>query len=311
MRETLPAVYNPIGMRLARMIGRPLVGNRIRGAWRLNRALARLILPCHPGEILAPTILGFPLYIDPRGGNVLETALYYDGIYEIGTIEVMRRVLRAGDVFIDAGANIGLLSLAASRLVGSRGRVLSFEPVAETYGILQRNIDVNAVANIKPFQMALGDAWETREIRLRPAIGRIGSFLADPKGSGGTERVEVAVLDDILEPERIAKCRMVKIDVEGWEYHVLQGGKGLLSGRDAPVLCVECSDVIPDSGHGPADVFGLIRSLNAYSLFRLRRGKESATRLVRIGDLGDLPHHDNVFCFLPHHMESLGPLDLV
>ena len=56
--------------------------------------------------------------------------------------------LRPGMVFYDLGANIGLFTLLAARLVGGTGKVFSFEPDSENATRLRRNIERNGFTNV-------------------------------------------------------------------------------------------------------------------------------------------------------------------
>ncbi len=70
-------------------------------------------------------------------------AVYVSGLYEPCTSSVLRVVLTEGKTCIDVGANIGLVSLLASRWVGPTGRVISFEPSGREFARLRQHIDLN------------------------------------------------------------------------------------------------------------------------------------------------------------------------
>src|SRR5271170_1217843 len=78
---------------------------------------------------------GINLELDPRTGDA-----YLRGELEVATQRVLAERLGPGMVFYDLGANIGLFSLLAARIVGAGGRVFSFEPDAEVARRLRRNI---------------------------------------------------------------------------------------------------------------------------------------------------------------------------
>jgi FkbM family methyltransferase len=65
--------------------------------------------------------------------------------------------LRTGDRYIDAGANIGQLTLAASKRVGATGEVIAIEPHPAIYRYLTGNLDLNRCGNVRSMQIALGD----------------------------------------------------------------------------------------------------------------------------------------------------------
>src|SRR6266699_2559349 len=83
--------------------------------------------------------------------------LIYCRHFEATEREFLNRFLRPGDTFVDVGANIGLFTLIAARLVGPQGRVLSFEPTPETFARLTKNVQTNRLENVSCQQLALSD----------------------------------------------------------------------------------------------------------------------------------------------------------
>ncbi|MEM7595960.1 MAG: FkbM family methyltransferase, partial [Cyanobacteria bacterium P01_A01_bin.83] len=69
----------------------------------------------------------------------------------------LENLLAPGQVFIDGGANYGIYTVVAAKLVGSSGKVFSFEPAVETHPILEKNIRINNLINTKAFQYGLSD----------------------------------------------------------------------------------------------------------------------------------------------------------
>lgn len=166
----------------------------------------------------------------------------YDG-FEISDLQFMQKILKHGDFFIDAGANIGLFSLFASKLVGKNGKVFSFEPTAITYKRFLENCALNNIENIQAENIGLSendgqlflnisenglDAWNTFASQ---------SHIQFRKG----ENVPVKKLDNYIKEKAIdfSKIKFIKIDVEGWEIPVIKGAKDLLLANDKIVLMVE------------------------------------------------------------------------
>jgi len=75
----------------------------------------------------------------------------------------LEEVLSQGKVFVDVGANFGVYTLVASRLVGATGKVIALEPTAQSFETLRQNIALNHFSNVRAFQVALtqssGKAW--------------------------------------------------------------------------------------------------------------------------------------------------------
>jgi len=134
----------------------------------------------------------------------------------------LERVLSPGKVFIDVGANFGVYTLIASKLVGELGRVFAFEPTAQSFAILRQNIALNYFSNVRAFQVALaqtrGKAW------LYHGWDPVGNSLGtDPLCGDKGEAVQTETLDNLLEENGVDRIDAIKVDVEGAEELVLRG----------------------------------------------------------------------------------------
>lgn len=156
------------------------------------------------------------------------------GDLERGTRLLIERLLSAGDTFVDVGANIGLHSLAAARVVGPSGRVVAIEPFAPTAKLLARSLSMNGYSDFaKVFEVAASDSAESASLYLGPMSGH-HSLIALSEDSEEVS-VQMRRLDDLLPaPETAA---LIKIDVEGAELAVLRGAKALI-GRSPEVALI-------------------------------------------------------------------------
>lgn len=151
----------------------------------------------------------------------MESAIWLSGVYEIGTTNFLRKVLREGDVFLDIGANCGAVTLIAASAI-AEGKIYAFEPGETIRSRLQANIDLNPslknIVKVVPFGLGLKTGkllyYEDKNYRGNGA-------LFDSQGIP----VDVLSLDDWASLEKIDKIDAIKIDVEGMEYDVMLGGK--------------------------------------------------------------------------------------
>lgn len=256
---------------------------------------SRISLPHLHGTMLCPTRAGFWICLSQDTGN----HVYHRGTYEEGTLDIIRRLLRPGDNFVDVGASIGLMSLTASVSVGERGKVLAFEPTARRYLQLKLAIEANQITNIFPFQLGLGSS--ARETTIHH--DRVSPSMVGKGSANHAEQVNVECLDTILEQQKISEIRMIKIDVEGFEFEVLEGAHKLLGSPNAPAICIE-HGVYNDNQHCP--LTRLLQLNERYNLYQLVRTKRdpSALRHIKSPNLARL--RDNVFCLLPEHCSKLG-----
>jgi len=284
--------------RWARRVSRVFMDNAVPGSRGLGRVVTDVVLPAPTGPEVVPSLFGFSLWVDPLQGGIIDAVLYRDGVYEIGTCDVARALLREGDVVVDAGAHIGWFTLAAATLVGERGRVVAFEPAADAFRILERNVALNGLRNVVAVPRALGAGPDARHLYHPLPADRALASLVEPARWAERETVTVVTLDASLASAGIDRVAMLKIDVEGWEADVLAGARSLLSREDGPAISVE----LDRSDPAGAEVFDMLRSVNRYRVFRRRRGKGSVSRFLEISRSVDLPERDNLYAFLPHHL---------
>jgi FkbM family methyltransferase len=176
---------------------------------------------------------GIWLEINPRTG---QNDLRGDAEAEIKAIVAKR--LREGMVFYDLGANIGVFTLLAARLVGPNGKVFSFEPDAWVASRLRKNVERNGFENVTIVEAGV---WsKSGAVNFVPADDAIspdhalGMFVAGKSGSAGTPR-ECVALDDFI--EKSAPPNLIKCDVEGAEVEVFAGGDKLLRTYRPWVIC--------------------------------------------------------------------------
>jgi len=161
------------------------------------------------------TILGSRMHIPP---DDLNPSLVSDR-YEPEVSNKISEILRPGMVFCDVGANIGIFTLFAARLVGPSGRVLAFEPVPANLEVLRQNVQLNRYANITIFEQAVSDRSGTAHLYLSGFCGCHSLLPAPESASGKTLTVQTIRLDQISIPSPID---LLKIDAEGAELSVLR-----------------------------------------------------------------------------------------
>jgi FkbM family methyltransferase len=142
------------------------------------------------------------------------------------------RFLKNGMVAVDVGANVGAFSLLASRLVGRDGKVLALEPVPENYRCLCRTLGLNRLANVAPFELAIGDTRGSLRLSLSDNPGGHSAVL-----DRGDQHIEVpmATLDEVCAEQELERLDFLKIDVEGFEPEVVRGARESLA-RFRPVI---------------------------------------------------------------------------
>lgn len=275
-----------------------------KGARQLRNGLTRFLAPSLVPPYTVCTRYGFNIIVTNTHDSI-DRSLYVQGIYEAGTLHIIKTCLRQGDIFLDVGANIGLMSLLGARQVKDTGVVYAFEPEPDTFNLLQQNIAINEVQNIRAMNFGLG-ARQGVEVIYRNCLDNRGmaSFVKSSVGAEGGVEVPVWTLDTFLAEEGIGSVRMMKIDVEGWELEVLKGAQVLLSQSEAPMLCVEYNSKVVRY----KEMYQFIMAINLYKAFILPHGNWCASRLAPLKTIDDLPDTGsyNIYFFLPVHLLSLS-----
>jgi FkbM family methyltransferase len=157
----------------------------------------------------------------------------------------VERFLQPGMTVLDVGAHHGYYTLLASKRVGSRGKVISFEPSPRERKALHINLRLNRCRNVVVEGIALGDQNGNSELFVSEDRASGCNSLKLPDIPVGTSRlcVQVARLDDRLVKLAVDRVDFVKLDVEGGELGVLRGATGLFEGEFRPVILAEVQDV--------------------------------------------------------------------
>jgi FkbM family methyltransferase len=174
----------------------------------------------------------------------LSRELYCYG-FEEAEMQFLKRYLKEKDVVFDIGANIGLFTLISSEYIGAGGMIYAFEPTPQTYSWLEQNCRANNLQNVILNQLAVSDKDGTIEFHLSAeGFDAFNSIVRPSKGSNYiTQTVNCLTLDSYIEKNNLSgKIQIIKIDVEGFEISLLNGGEQTLSLSNAPDLVVEFTE---------------------------------------------------------------------
>lgn len=179
-------------------------------------------------------------------------------------LRFVRRLLRPGDRAVDVGANHGVYALTMARAVGPEGRVWAFEPARATASLLRQSIAENGLSNLELHQAALSDHAGTGRLFLH-AQSELNSLRAAGEG-GASEEVPLRTLDGCADEQGWGDLALLKLDAEGEEGRILDGGRRLLA-RRSPLVLFELK-------HGDAVNLPLLAQLAGlgYQAFRLAPG---------------------------------------
>ncbi len=208
----------------------------------------------------------------------IDFSIYLLGAFEPGTANTLQKLVKPGDIVFDIGANIGAHTLGLAQSVGPSGRVYAFEPADFAFAKLRRNLALNPEleARTHPQQLLLA---ATPSEKAEPEIYASWPLEEDdsvhPKHRGrlvSTAHATVDTLDAFVARQEIMRLDLIKMDVDGHELPVLQGGRETLR-RFQPLLVMEMSPYVHAEQHQSfADFVELLKSAS-YSLRNTDSGK--------------------------------------
>jgi FkbM family methyltransferase len=263
-------------------VSRALLRVRLRGVARLLYLTAPLAFP--PGIQLVDSAAGLKLTADPR--DYFSCMMVY-GRYAPELVALLAELVQPGDSVMDVGAQLGYISSILARLVGSNGRVHSFEPDPNALLHLRRTIEANGLTWVKIFTFAAADRAGELTFNLSPQLGWSTAVNHTHYDDLTPVQVRGVRIDDLDAAGEIRRpVTFVKLDVEGFESSVLDGLQAVLA-RDRPSIITEVNPV-------------MLRP----------RGQTSADLLARI-----IPHGYSVYQIGPahgilsHQQFTLAPVD--
>ncbi|MFO7534395.1 MAG: FkbM family methyltransferase [Kiritimatiellia bacterium] len=252
---------------------RPIFRNRTPILFRVMKSVLRLLCPPDKpgrGQHLVTAFEGGLIHVDT--GSSIEYHILFRGCHEPQIVDLIRRLVRPGDVCIDVGANVGALTLVFAQAAGPAGRVIAVEPHPVIGKRLLENIALNRLDQVRVVQAALAekdgeaDFFGFAEDAFHQGIS---SLLPDDEA---TRKMTVRTLSgpSFVKEARIERCDFLKIDVEGVESVVLAQLAGLIEAHRPVLVCEYRKKHWAKFGHSWEDVRARLLRLD-YLLYVVRR----------------------------------------
>ncbi len=227
----------------------------------IRHALAVLRAHPRPARLAAPRALEWAglshVLTIPQDGYVLRfyptntsANLWVHAGPRVHELTLFRDYCRPGETAVDVGANIGEVSLLLGKAVGPSGRVFAFEPNPRIYRYLLGNLALNQRVNVDARNLAMGaeSATVLMSDGKRDDMNRVDE--------SGTLAVVCSTLDTEVPPT--GRIALLKIDVEGSELRVLEGGLDTIA-RTSCINCEMGESHYRRYGYGMGDVIGFLR----------------------------------------------------
>lgn len=170
------------------------------------------------------------------------------------TLDWIDAYLKPGDVFYDIGANVGIYTLYASSKV-SEAKVFSFEPESQNFGHLCKNIFENHLCNVVPTCIPLADRTKFESFHVSSmdpgsamhGFGAPSNYRLEGARTLMQQGMLGVSLDFLVYELGLPVPQHIKIDVDGLEQAILQGGKTLLADQRVQSVLIEATDVKSDT----------------------------------------------------------------
>jgi len=196
------------------------------------------------GEGLVISLKNPPVafYWDPKDPRTAASCLAADGFYERLETSILSYFAARSKIIFDVGANVGYYAVVLGKCVPSQdSRLYAFEPIASTYHMLCKNLDLNNLKTaVIPVQLGLSAKDEILEINIPLKSGSSAASLRNlhPEEKSRVEKISLTSLDNFISSNFIPGLDLLKIDVEGAEKFTIQGGWDSIN-KFRPVIFAE------------------------------------------------------------------------
>lgn len=229
---------------------------------------------------------GLRWHLDLNEG--IDFAIYLFGAFEPELVRYYTRMIPPGSIVLDLGANVGAHTVPLARQVGSNGRVVAVEATSYAFGKLTRNLSLNPglTAQVTPVHGMLLADDEGSEMpdSLHSSWPLTSGGDVHPTLGGALKPLGEArklMLDKLVTELALPRVDWVKLDVDGNEHTVLQGGRETLS-RFQPHILMELAPYC--FAQSPGGFAAMVELLTArgYRFFDPTTGKAFPTAAAEL-----------------------------
>lgn len=246
-----------------------------------------------PGKNLYQLDDGINLWLG--GDSVIDKCIIETQVWEPVTTLLVKKIIKQDDIIIDIGANIGYFTILFAKLSGNNGKVYAFEPTGHFYEMLNMNISANCFTNIECFKEGLSN----KRCEIEISIDSSSATFHQPTGEviKKTEIVQLTTLDDFVSIHNLQKIDVIKIDIDGHEPFVLEGGLKSIK-KHNPLIILEISHLhYFQAGITAWDFFDKLKSWD-FNIYREKDFYEIRTKTDFLINCGDFSHSVNVILSL-------------
>lgn len=235
-------------------------------ASRVIRALRRVV---GLSNVTETTRGGIRWRLDLTEG--IDFSIYLLGAFEPITVAACGRLIRPGDTILDIGANVGALTLPMARMAGPTGKVYAFEPTDFAFRKLTANLALNPdlAARVNASQTMLTDTAAAVVEPIYSSWPLEGTKALHDKHLGAAESTTGTVPQRLdLALSGVARVDFIKMDVDGFECHVLGGASETLR-KHRPIILMELAPYcLVERKRSLVELLGILQG-SGYRLYHL------------------------------------------
>jgi len=223
--------------------------------------------------------------------SCIDQSIISSGIWETHSTEVVKKIVKGGDIALDIGANTGYFTVMLSKLVGREGKVLAFEPTKHFFSVLEKNIRANDLKNCATHRLGLSN----KTGRLSISIDKDTATMHMPEGVAriGEEKIQLTTLDSFVVTNKLKKIDFIKIDVDGHEPLFFEGAWKALEKFD-PVILLEVSHLhFLGAGYTAWRFYKILKS-KGYRIYSEQGLKELKNKTEFLIECGNFAYSANI-----------------
>jgi len=182
---------------------------------------------------------GYNMFVVPNDKGIsLELLLFRT--HEPLTTKMTSSLLKNGMICVDIGSNIGYYALLENKIVGKDGRVFAIEPSPINLSYLNKNLKLQNSSNVKTYNIAIGNTDGMTKLEIKGKSNHCKVVTEDQIISNEQDVINVPVkkLDTFVQEQNISKVDFIRMDVEGFELHIVEGMTNVLR-KFRPIVQIE------------------------------------------------------------------------
>jgi len=168
----------------------------------------------------------------------LSKQLFISGYREPECTRLIKEIVKPKMTIYDIGANMGYFAIMESKLVGQDGLIYAIEPQKNSYGMLKANIDLNNCTNIHTDMLTIGNKIGTTKLYKDSHLNRCSVLIE----SDNYQKIEMTTFDAYAKYRE--KPDIIRMDVEGYEYYIVDGMKNLFDSNQKCIIFLEVHPLI-------------------------------------------------------------------